>query len=437
MSTPPWTTIIFTLEPGWRHLPEITGSEPNPEKPRSWDPEPGENQFFTTLTLNLEQGRRAYPELSGFRRSPERFIRTSPDPGVKLINSILNPTLERAQDTALVLVKKLRSVKPNPGVRLVPTTFACNPKPVLEIVLESVGSNPEKLRGLNPEPSTHIVNSCTGSPSNQWTIRPWGILCTNISVRLVKVMLPDICHTNLKPEIVFTKPNKTKHDIFKNNSTAPPKPFSARGRGTHNLTQTQTQIFGANDDVEYSFQIENLFRPILSSIELKLKLGSLMCLYSYYNIYLFSLVTDQELNAAIQTAKTLGRARSDEGHSRVLFPPQHENLWGEGRLFSKEAILQKACGYTLRMNMGRDAQSMQHFIQSMTASGFQDPGLAPRNVYLPAGAPLLDFLISDTNQPTGWKVPSIPVLQSYQAGRGLTMEILSHVEVKEITVGIS
>ena len=68
---------------------------------------------------------------------------------------------------------------------------------------------------------------------------------------------------------------------------------------------------------------------------------------------------------------------------------------------------------------------------------FQDPGLAPRSLYLPAGAPLLDFLVNDTLQPTGWKTPSLPVLLSYQAGRGLTMDILSQVDMQEITLGIS
>ena len=116
------------------------------------------------------------------------------------------------------------------------------------------------------------------------------------------------------------------------------------------------------------------------------------------------------LDAAVQKAKTLCRARPDEGHSRVLFTPPDENLWGEGRRFSKEAILKQACGYILRMDMGRDAKSMADFLQATSASGFQDPGLAPRSLYLPAGVPLLDFLVNDTSQPIGWKTPSLSVL---------------------------
>ena len=113
--------------------------------------------------------------------------------------------------------EKLRSANLNPGVKLVLTTLAWNLEPGFETVLESVGSNPEKSRGLNPELSTNIVNSCTGIPSTQWTIRPWGTLCTNITVKLVKVTLPDTCHTNSNPEIIFNEPNLTKHDTFKIN----------------------------------------------------------------------------------------------------------------------------------------------------------------------------------------------------------------------------
>ena len=381
-STPPWTTIIFILEL-------------NPEKLRSWNPEPGENQFFTILTLNLEQGRRAYPELPEFRHFPERFIFTDP----------------------------------NPGVRLVITTIVCNLKPVRGIVPESVG--------FNPEPGTYIVNRCTDFPSNQWTIRPWEIICTNISVRLTKVILPDTKNTNLKLKNCVPKLNMTIRDTLKNNSTSPPKPFSARGRGTHKLTQNQTRMFFTSNDVEYSFQIENLFRPILSSIELKLKLGSLICLYSYYNMYLFSLVADHELDAAVRRTKLMSRARPDKGDSRILFTPPSENRWKEGGKFSREAILKRACGYTMRKGIGKDAQSMADFLRFTSASGFQDPGLAPRNWYLPAGAPLLDFLVNDTLQPTGWKIPDIPILRAYQAGRGITMDMLYQVEVQEITIGLS
>ena len=117
-------------------------------------------------------------------------------------------------------------------------------------------------------------------------------------------------------------------------------------------------------------------------------------------MYLFRLVSDRELSATVPATQTLFRARPVESYSRVLFPIPEKNLWREKERFSKEAILRQACGYTLKMNQGRDARSMSDFLRVVPGSGFQDSGLAHFSQCLPTVAPLLDFLVEDTAQPT-------------------------------------
>ena len=57
--------------------------------------------------------------------------------------------------------------------------------------------------------------------------------------------------------------------------------------------------------------------------------------------------------------------------------------------------------------------------------------------YLPVGAPLLDYLATDTEGHTGWKYPKIEELRKFQQKQGLTYSVLEDVEVQEIICGVS
>ena len=57
--------------------------------------------------------------------------------------------------------------------------------------------------------------------------------------------------------------------------------------------------------------------------------------------------------------------------------------------------------------------------------------------FLPAGAPLLDFLIHDTRKLKGWKYPKLEELEKYQANRGLNLSMLNEIEVRELVCGVS
>ena len=49
--------------------------------------------------------------------------------------------------------------------------------------------------------------------------------------------------------------------------------------------------------------------------------------------------------------------------------------------------------------------------------------------YLPVDAPLLNYLVTDTEGPTGWKYPNLQNLRRFQDRRGLTYSVLEEVEV--------
>ena len=51
-------------------------------------------------------------------------------------------------------------------------------------------------------------------------------------------------------------------------------------------------------------------------------------------------------------------------------------------------------------------------------------------------APILDYLVTETERPTGWKYPKLQDLKRFQERRGLNYSVLEEVEVQEIICGI-
>ena len=49
--------------------------------------------------------------------------------------------------------------------------------------------------------------------------------------------------------------------------------------------------------------------------------------------------------------------------------------------------------------------------------------------YLPVDAPLLDYLVTETEGPTGWKYSKLQHLRKFQDRRGLNYSVIVNVEV--------
>ena len=57
--------------------------------------------------------------------------------------------------------------------------------------------------------------------------------------------------------------------------------------------------------------------------------------------------------------------------------------------------------------------------------------------FLPLQAPLLDFRMEDTKRTDSWKYPKLEELEKYQRYRGLNLEMLDRIEVRELVCGVS
>jgi len=75
-------------------------------------------------------------------------------------------------------------------------------------------------------------------------------------------------------------------------------------------------------------------------------------------------------------------------------------------------------GYSLQ------AEVLIYYLTRVPKEGLDQPSFMRVDQYLPAEAPLLDYLIEDSMKIDGWKYPRLEDLESYQANRGLNLEML-------------
>ena len=84
-----------------------------------------------------------------------------------------------------------------------------------------------------------------------------------------------------------------------------------------------------------------------------------------------------------------------------------------------------------------DAFNMDLYLNKNDRSGIPDLRVGDWEDFMPAGAPLIDFLAVATDQEASWKYPRPSKIRQYQENRGLTYNILKEVEVREVTIGLS
>ena len=72
---------------------------------------------------------------------------------------------------------------------------------------------------------------------------------------------------------------------------------------------------------------------------------------------------------------------------------------------------------------------MDKYLREAPESNIVITNLGKVEDYLPVDAPLLNYLVTDTEGPTGWKYPNLQNLRRFQDRRGLTYSVLEEVEV--------
>ena len=78
---------------------------------------------------------------------------------------------------------------------------------------------------------------------------------------------------------------------------------------------------------------------------------------------------------------------------------------------------------------------MHKYLEKVNGVGIQIPHQTTMQDFLPAGAPLLDFLASTVDRLESWKYSPGEEIKFYQKARNLNHKLLDDVIVKEIIVG--
>ena len=165
--------------------------------------------------------------------------------------------------------------------------------------------------------------------------------------------------------------------------------------------------------------------------------SSIYNVFSCSNILFFRLLKTAELEEAVRHKIAEQRSKPVVDGMSLLLTHTGEKVWGEKRVGSKVAMIREIIGYTPKINTGRDQINMQRYITRVSKTGLDMPTILTMEQFLPAGAPLLDFLIHDSRKLEGWKYPKLEDLEKYQANRGLNLGMLNEIEVRELTCGVS
>ena len=150
-----------------------------------------------------------------------------------------------------------------------------------------------------------------------------------------------------------------------------------------------------------------------------------------------SILEPEEIEREIaERRKRFRSLEYDRSHS-LLIPQVGEKTWGEKRTFSKVDIIGEITGFRHRIGTKRDRHCRTKYLENVSSNRLNVPKLGDRRVFLPVGAPLLDYLENVISNSEGWIFPKIEDLQSFQAHRGLSWKMEAEVEVRELICGVS
>ena len=196
------------------------------------------------------------------------------------------------------------------------------------------------------------------------------------------------------------------------------------------------------------------YSKLYSTKYILIQVSNIICiLFSITKSFLFSLPTEQDMKRRMllpisyietdelreRASQILTRARSKPSidQDSILIPRTELNMWGKNRPYCKSNLMNKFCGYEPTINRGKDRKCMEDYLKVTEKGGMQNPQLDSVRNLLPAGAPLLDFLSCTMERVDDWILPGRAEVDFWSYERGITMDILKQVTVKEIIVGRS
>ena len=96
-------------------------------------------------------------------------------------------------------------------------------------------------------------------------------------------------------------------------------------------------------------------------------------------------------------------SKSSNPEQAWLIPQPSRNSLGDTREFNKVSLVSQIIRYKSRINNKNDAKFMDKYHREAPESDLVITKLGKVKDYLPVDAPLLDYLVTDTERPTGWK----------------------------------
>lgn len=179
---------------------------------------------------------------------------------------------------------------------------------------------------------------------------------------------------------------------------------------------------------------------------------------NYMNIYVQNLILvlfrgrryDQQSRTvpllALSSAELMKRASRIMTHQRkkrstpdmeILIQRTATNPWNATGPLVKEDLMSRYTGRRPVMGQGCDSGCMSSYLAKVSRSEVQIPTDISMEDFLPAGAPLLDFLAVSMDRLETWKLPPREEISLYQRARGLSYSMLDNIRVEEILVGES
>ena len=136
------------------------------------------------------------------------------------------------------------------------------------------------------------------------------------------------------------------------------------------------------------------------------------------------------------------RLRNKRNHrelssDQLLIKNHRSNLWEDSNVLGRHSLVEEISGFKQDELAGTDAACMTAYLEKVMRDGLNHTELATASDFLPAGAPLLDYLAIDLERQDCWKFPSSDLVRNLQLYRGLGNFMLLEVEVKEIVVGVT
>ena len=148
-------------------------------------------------------------------------------------------------------------------------------------------------------------------------------------------------------------------------------------------------------------------------------------------------LSSQDLMKRAARVMTEKRRQRSEEDMEILIPRTCPNPWRYSGPLEKENLMSSYVGRRPVMGQGNDSQCMTNFMTKVIRDGVQFPSSVRIHEFLPAGAPLLDFLAVSMDRLESWKLPPREEIKFYQRARGLSYDMLQDVRVEEIVVGES